>query len=137
VVGFAIERLVVTDTEAIENLLADAFRSVKSRELTRLRPLLSEDFRYRDRGPDDAVSEAVRLVERHKPTLIELSRGPIVVAAPNAEAEVDVRVFGHGGAWLGRLVLTLRKEDGTWRVLTAESEAVTPSALGLPLPGGR
>lgn len=129
----------VTDTEAVEALVAEAFTHLKERDLASLRPLLSDDFDYRGQGPDEALAEAQRQIDRHKPTLIELKRGPIVAVAPKAEAEVDVKALGYGGGWIGRLRLGLRKEAAGWRILSVDDVPLPPASMGLPaqigLPG--
>ena len=119
VAGIAVERLVVTDEEQIERLLADAFRAVKDREPERLRPLLADDFEHEGRGPDEAVAEVRRQIQRHAPTLLELEHGAIVVARDRAEVEVRVRAFAYGAGWTARVRLTLAEGPDGWLVLSA------------------
>jgi hypothetical protein len=136
-IGVLVERLVVTDTEAVEALIADAFDRLKERDVTGLRPLLSDDFEHRGRGPDEALAHAQGLIDRHKPTLLELRRGPVVAVAPRAQAEVDVKALAYGGGWIGRLRLTLRKESAGWRIVGVEEGPVTEAPVEPPGPVGR
>jgi|GEM_PF-6871712 len=135
--GVLVERLVVTDTETIEALLERAQAALRERAPERLRQLLSEDFEHSGRGPDEAVEEARRLIERHRPTLIEIDPGPIVVGRGQAEVDVVVRALAYGGSsWWG-FRLVLRHEDSGWRVLSAEDVALPPATFSLPGQNGR
>ena len=135
--GVLVERLVVTDTEAIEALLDSAQAALRERALERLRPLLSEDFEHSGRGPDEAVEEARRLIERHRPTLLEIDPGPIVLDRGRAEVDVSVRALAYGGGYTGSLRLVLRHEDTGWRVLSVEDVALPPATIRLPGQNGR
>jgi hypothetical protein len=135
--GFLVERLVVTDTEAIEALLDEARAALKERAVERLRPLLAEDFQHAGRGPDEAVAEARRLIERHRPTLLEIDPGPIVVGRGRAEVDVRVRALAYGGGYVGGLRLVLAQDPDGWRILSAEQVDLPAAGTGLPGQNGR
>lgn len=128
--GVLVERLIVTDTEAIEALLDEALEAGRARQLAPIRPHLADDFAYHGRGPDEALADAQRLFDSYKPTLVDLRRGPIVVVAPRAEAEVDVRIVAMAGLYAGRIGLVLRKDDGTWRIVEASDLPPLPPGGG-------
>lgn len=135
--GVLVERLVVTDTEAIEALLDSAQEALRERALERLRPLLSEDFEHSGRGPDEAVEEARRLIERHRPTLLEIDPGPIVVGRGRAEVDVVVRTLAYGGGTRWGFRLVLRQESSDWQILSAEQVELPPATIRLPGQNGR
>ncbi len=122
-----VERLIVTDTEAIEALLDEALEAARARRLAPVRVHLAEDFLHQGRGPDEALAEAQRLLDTYQPTLLDLRRGPIVVAAPRAEAEIDMRVVAMAGLYAGRMGLVLRKDDGRWRIVEASDLPPIPA----------
>lgn len=122
VLGFAIERLVVTDAEAVESLLKEARKAVEERDFARLRPLLSEDFRWRERGPDAAVERLVTLYEKTRPTRIDITWGPVVPAHGRAEVQAQVRAWAYGAVYQGEAQLVLTREPGGWCVLSLEAE---------------
>jgi hypothetical protein len=119
--GFLIERLVVTDTEAIEALLEEARDAAKDREWARLRPLLSDDFVWQGRNADETVAEVARLAERHGPTMIEVAWGAVAPARLRCDVEVDVRarvgLYHHGV----RVRVTFAKEKDGWRMLEVQT----------------
>jgi hypothetical protein len=135
--GVLVERLVVTDTEAVEALLDEAIAAVKARELGRLRPLLADDFDFHGRGPEAALAEAQRLLDRHRPTLLELTPGPVVVAGSRAEVLLKVRALAYGGAYAGWLALGLVRERTGWRLLSAAEAGQDPAAFKEPGQNGR
>src|SRR5262245_56716570 len=94
--GILIERLVVTDAEAIEALLEEANDAAKDREWRRLRPLLSDDFTWQGRDADATVAEIERLAERNRPTWIEMRWGAIAPARLRCDVEVEVRAAAYG-----------------------------------------
>lgn len=118
-VGLVVERLVVTDEEAVARVLDDAIRGLKDRTPRRLLPLLAESFRFEGRTPEETVDFVTRLLDRHKPTLLELERGAIVTARSRAEATVHVRALGYGGGWFGRVTLALEEGPHGWRIVQA------------------
>lgn len=118
--GILVERLIVTDTEAIEALLEELRDAAKDREWNRLRPVLSDDFAWGQYGPDETVSEIERLVHRYPPTRIEVEWGAVAPARLRCEVDATVRAFGYGGAWLGKVRLTFAREKDGWRLLEAQ-----------------
>lgn len=119
--GVVIERLVVTDAEALEQLLRDAREAVTERAFERLRPLLSDDFEWQGLGPDDALARVARLTDRAKPTRLVVDWGEVIVAGDRANVRLRVQVWVHGGAYPGEAQLTFAREPQGWRVIQAVS----------------
>jgi hypothetical protein len=118
--GVLIERLVVTDTEAIEALLEEARDAAKDREWNRLRPLLSDSFTWHGLGPDETVAELTRLAERNRPTLIEVNWGAVAPSRLRCEVDVEVRAFAYGGRYGGTVRVVFAKERDGWRLLEVQ-----------------
>jgi hypothetical protein len=117
--GLVVERLVVTDEEAVAQVIDDAIRGLKDRTPRRLLPLLAESFRFEGRTPEETVDFVQRMLDRHKPTLLELERGAIVTSRSRAEATVHVRALAYGGGWVGRVTLALEEGPDGWRIVEA------------------
>ena len=92
-IGWGIERLIVTDTEAIEGLLEDARKAVLVRELPRLRPMMDDAFAWGELGPDETVQRLQGYVDRGRPTRIDVNWGPVVPRGDTCIVEADVRVL--------------------------------------------
>src|SRR5262245_3409194 len=118
--GVLIERLVVTDTEAIEALLEEARDAAKERQWSRLPPLLSDPSTGYGRGPDETVAELTRLAERNRPTLIDVEWGAIAPARLRCEVDVEVRAFAYGGRYGGTVRVIFAKEPDGWRLLEVQ-----------------
>jgi hypothetical protein len=118
--GVLIERLVVTDAEAIEALLEEFRDAAKDREWKRIRPVLSDDFAWGQRGPDETVAEVERIAQRYPPTRIEVEWGAIAPARLRCEVDVTYRAWGYGGVWVGQVRVTFAREKDGWRLLEAQ-----------------
>lgn len=119
--GVLIERLVVTDTEAIEALLEEARDAAKDRDWGRLRPLLSDGFAWQGRGPDETVEEIARLAQRHGPTMIDVTWGAIAPSRLRCDVEVDVRARVGLYHYGGKVRVTFAKEEDGWRMLEVQT----------------
>jgi hypothetical protein len=114
--AFGIERLIVTDVEAIENLAAKASEAIEERRFEVLEGLMAEDFTYAGRDRAATVAYVRRLVEKHQPPRVGLSLTRVEVDGDGAEASGVVlgTVYGRPMRYPVQAVL-VRGEDG-WRL---------------------
>ena len=119
-IGWGIERLIVTDTEAIEGLLEDARKAVLVRELPRLRPMMDDAFAWGELGPDETVQRLQGYVDRGRPTRIDVNWGPVVPRGDTCIVEADVRVLAYGGLFPVHGRLTFTRTSGGWKLAAAE-----------------
>lgn len=120
--GFGIERLVVTDTEAIEAQLERARRLVAERDFVGLRPLLSDAFTWGRHGPDEAVARLTTLYESTRPPRIEVDWGPVTPLRDHADVVVRVRASLLGRGYEGEALVVFAREADGWRVLRLEAD---------------
>ena len=114
--GFAIERWIVTDAEAIERVLEDAAQDVVRGDDGALTARIVED--YAERGKDRAglVAWARDLWRRSGARTMELDVGDTKVDGDRAAARVVVRPgMPWAGARLGGRIDLRRTNDG-WRI---------------------
>lgn len=116
--GILVERLVVTDREAIEGALEEALAAARARDAARLRPLLSDEFTWNRLGPDEAVQAVQSLLDLH-PARIDAKWGPIEPAGDRCVVEVSVTVHPYGGLFPVRV--TFVREEAGWRVREVRS----------------
>lgn len=116
-----VERLVVTDAEALGQLLEDARDAVAERDFARLRPMLSDDFVWEGLGPDAALERVAGLVRRAQPTRIELDWDEPDLAGDQATVALLLRVWLLGGAYGGHARLRFAREAQGWRLTEART----------------
>jgi hypothetical protein len=119
--GWLVERWIVTDAEAIEALLTDAAAAFDEADFVRLGELLDEEF-TQDRAPrDKALERLAALVKRFEPKGTSVSSSHLVVEGDAAKARVHVRVRALGQVLpLAGDVRFRRDAEGVWRVLAAD-----------------
>ncbi len=118
--AFVIERLVVTDLEALETWSQDCADALNMENAEALTALLSEDFSYKRHNREGGVELALRERKQYKARAIEITLRQIEVNGDVARAEA--RIFATISA--GRIPLNARLEfergpDG-WVLLNAE-----------------
>jgi DNA-binding GntR family transcriptional regulator len=118
--AYGIERLIVTDAEAIEALAERAGRAVADRDWENLRGCLSEDFHYGSLDRDGTVTLVRRLVERHDPKGIRVLMQHIEVHGDEAQAEGIVVGRAYGRPARVVVSVDLRRVDGDWRIARVE-----------------
>lgn len=96
---FGLERLIVTDAEAIEQLGVDAARAIRERAWERLEPMLHEEFQYEGRDRTATIAHIRSLVRKYKPADVGIALFEIEVDGGEAKARGVVR-----GSALGRPV---------------------------------
>ena len=108
-----VERLVVTDREAIENALEEALDAIQDREVRRLRPLLSDAFTWNRLGPDETVQSLERLLAGQAAS-IGAKWGAIEPEGDRCVVEVSVTVLPYQGLFPVRVVFV--REEAGWKV---------------------
>jgi hypothetical protein len=114
-VAFGVERLIVTDAEAIEALGDDVAEALAERRFGDLESLLSEGFHYGGKDRAATIAHVRALVERHKPAGIEIRLYDVAVEgdAATAAGRVAGSVYGRP-ATLDVHATLVREEDG-WK----------------------
>jgi hypothetical protein len=116
--AYGIERLIVTDTEAIENLAAAMAEDIKDQRWEALESHLHEDFTYGTRGRRKTIAHIRSLVGKYRPTGVGVSLYEIKVDGDDATALGEV--WGHVAARpvrVGIQVKLTRTEEGDWVLL--------------------
>ena len=115
-VGFGVERLVVTDREAIESLLERAAASVSHDDWDGFATALADDYAERGRDKKAFVAFVRGLKERHKPQGVGIDIGDPKVEGDRATTQVVVKPGApYIGTRIGGRVELLRTKDG-WRI---------------------
>ncbi|MGE0192529.1 MAG: nuclear transport factor 2 family protein [Planctomycetota bacterium] len=125
-VGFAwgIERLVVTDAEAIEQVLEDAAKSFDRKDFAALGALLHEDFVQDGTPREQALARLEALSKRFGPLGTSVDVSDIRVDDDEATSRVTVRVRALGQVLPLEGRVTLRRDgDGDWRIRGADGFA--------------
>ena len=110
---WGVERLIVTDAEAIENLAEETTEDIRTGRWEQLASRMHEDFQYQRMDRDGTVAYVQRLMENTKPTNVGVSLYDIEVDEDTATAKGHV--FGNVGGRPVRLSIDaklVRSEDG-------------------------
>ena len=121
-VAILVERLVVTDAEAIEGLLVDMRKAVAQRQLSAWRPILDDEFRWQGLDADATVRRLQGHLDRNRPTSIDVTWGPVEPRGDTCIVEADARVLAYGGLFTYHGRLTFVRTSGGWKL----REAVGP-----------
>lgn len=114
--GWGLERLVVTDREAVESALARAASAVSHDDWAGLSAAIADDYDERGRDRAALVSWIRGLKERHRPRGVELDVLDPTVEGDHAAARVVVRPGPpYVGVRVEGRVDLLRTADG-WRI---------------------
>lgn len=110
---WGVERLIVTDAEAIENLAEAMAEDIRDKRWADLEGRLHPEFQYGRRDREKTVEHVRGLVERHKPTGVGVSLFEIEVVGDTATA--NGHVWGNVAGRPVRVSIgakLLRGEDG-------------------------
>jgi hypothetical protein len=114
--AWGVERLVVTDREAIEALIEGARTAVVRRDWPALESMLAEDYAERGLDRAGAIAWIQRLWQRSRLTALSVEVDDVRVEGDRAAARVTVSpTMGFGSAQFGGRVDLERREEG-WRV---------------------
>lgn len=111
---WGVERLIVTDKEAIETLSERMSDDIGARRWDDLTSRLHPDFRYRHMDREAAVAHVRTLVDRHKPTGVAVRLFEIEVTEDTATAKGHV--WGNVGGRPTRVGIDakLTRTDEGW-----------------------
>lgn len=116
--AFAIERLIVTDAEAIEALAERAAQATFERDWTALEACLDEDFHYGRLDRRGTLDLVQGLVARHNPTRVSVTLFDIEVDGTAAKAKGIVAGTAYGRPVQVRVEAELRYVDDERWVLS-------------------
>jgi len=123
--GFGIERLIVTDKEAIQALGEDLAEAIQKQDYGRLEGSLDPDFEYRGRDRTEALEYVRRRVRQYQPLNIKVEFLEIRVEDDTAKAAGNVSALVLGRPWRGRIDATLvRTDDGDWVLKSVEGDGL-------------
>ena len=117
--GFLVERLVVTDAEAVEALVERAAESVREADFEALAATLDPEFTVEGRTGDEAVAWIRKLQRNYRPLGIEVEIGEIEVHEDRAMAPTEVSMTVMARPLSFRAAVHCRKVDGAWRIASA------------------
>lgn len=114
---FGIERLIVTDAEAIQALADETARALTERKYDHLHEVMDEAFRYQGKDRTATIRHVRGLVEKHKPLAIDIKLPEIEIEEDTATARgyVAAQVYGRPVHYPIEAEL-VRTEDG-WMLL--------------------
>lgn len=117
--AWGIERLVVTDTEAIEALVERAEEAVRDGDFETLAGLLHPDYEAEGRDRDEAVRYVRRLWRRYRPVGLDVELGTVRVEGDRAEAPAVADVRALGRPFTIRLRTGFGRTPDGWRLREA------------------
>lgn len=143
--GVLVERLIVTDREAVEAVLEEAVSAFEAGDLERLGGLIDETYLAagRDRARVVAYAETVRRLYRPSQTSVHVQE--VTVEGDDAKARLRVWTLVTPGRIPVDLEVRLRRRPQGWRIAGAEVRGFGGAGLAAPddarqptrSPGGR
>jgi hypothetical protein len=126
--GWGVERLVVTDREAIESLLETSAAAVSRDDWAAFEATIDDAYAARGRDKRAFVAFVRGLKERHKPAGVGIEIGDTAVAGDQAAAHVVVK---PGAPYVGLRVggrVDVVRSPGGWRIVAVSEDE--PGFLG-------
>jgi len=116
--GFGLERLIVTDTEAIESLVEEAATFAGAGDLEGLGGLLAADFRHGGKDRQASLDEVARRRAQFTPKEVRARVSQLEVTGDTARGRLLIVAEG-GRMGFARVMadVSFTKEDGDWRFL--------------------
>jgi len=124
--AFLIERLIVTDEEAVEALIEDAARAVREGDFEALTALLAPDFEAEGREREAAVAWISTLKRRWRPLGLEVEVREVVVEGDTAKAPVLVSMTVMARPVRFLVEVDSRQTDRGWRMSGARLASYLP-----------
>jgi hypothetical protein len=117
--AYLIERLVVTDREAVTTLIEAAAGAVANRDFVALKDALDEEYSAEGRDRDEAARYVEAQVVRHEPTAIGVNVRDVAVNGDVATARVGLNA--RAGVYRQRIEVEvrLRRRPEGWRITSA------------------
>jgi hypothetical protein len=113
---FGLERLIVTDTEAIEQLARDAAQAIRVEAWGQLESLLHEDFDYEGRDRAATLEHVRSLARKYKPIDVGITVVDVKVDGDEATARGVVRATAMGRTAQVPVDASFRRTADGWRL---------------------
>lgn len=124
-VVFGIERLIVTDKEAIEAVADEMAVAIQERQLDRLEALLHPEFEFGDRDRAETVAYMRSLVGKYQPMGTKVVFVDIQVEDDTGTADGVIRATVMGRLQQVRVkAVFARTEDDEWLLRKVSSDGV-------------
>jgi len=124
-VVFGIERLIVTDKEAIETVAGEMAEAIQERQFDRLEALLHPDFEFGGRDGAQTVAYVRSLVSKYQPMGTKVVFVDIQVEGDTGTADgvISARVMGRPQQVRVKAVFA-RTEDDEWVLEKVSSDGL-------------
>lgn len=124
-VVFGIERLIVTDKEAIEAVADEMAVAIQERQLERLEPLLHPEFEFAGRDRTETIAYVRGLVQKYQPMGAKVVFVDIQVEGDTGTADgvIQATVMGRPQQVRVKAVFA-RTEDDEWVLKKASFDEV-------------
>ncbi len=121
--AFGIERLIVTDAEAIENLAKDTAKALMEKRYEVLEDVLDESFEYQGKDRAKTIQHVRSLIEKHRPLAVEVRLPEVKIEDDTAKAAgyIGAQVYGRPIRY-GIEVDLVRREDG-WKLVKVKGSS--------------
>jgi ketosteroid isomerase-like protein len=115
-----VERLIVTDAEAVEAVVEQAADAVKQGDFAALADLLDMDYKGEGGDKDGAIAYAQRIWGQWRPMGLRAAVGQVEVNGDEASAPTMVRGQVLGRPFGIRVGFGLKRTDDGWRISSAQ-----------------
>lgn len=119
VAAFVVERLVVTDAEAVEARIEAAAEAADRRDFEALRAYLSRDFSADGRDREAFADWVERQVRAGDPRGIEVDLDEVTVGEGEARVRGELRFGAWGRTLHAKFEARLVLEEDEWRIVSA------------------
>ena len=121
-VAVGIERLIVTDAEAIEALGETVATAMEERDFEALDSLLDEAFQYRGRDRAETLKHVRSLLSKYKPTGIQIQLQQIEVDEDRATAKGVILGQAYGRPAQFQMDVVLQRTEEGWKLLEVKGD---------------
>lgn len=118
--AFFLDRMIVTDREAIETLVETATEAARAGDFEALAEALDDDYQGKGGSRDGALRLVKSLWATWKPMNLDTDLGEIEVDGDHAEAPMTVTGQVLGRPLALKLRTTFRKRDKGWKLAGAQ-----------------
>lgn len=116
---FLVERLIVTDAEAVEALVERATQAAREGDFEALAATLAPEFTVEGRTGEEALAWIRKLRRNYRPLGIEAEVGEVEVAEDRAMAPTLVSMTVMARPVRFRAAVHCQRANGEWRITAA------------------
>jgi len=120
VLVYGLERLIVTDAEAVEQVAQDAAEAIRSEAWEHLEHLLHEDFEFEGRNRAATIEHLRSLIRKYKPLDVGIAAFDVQVEGDEATAHGVVRASVMGRPAQVPVKAWFRRTEDGWRLSKVE-----------------